>query len=96
MSSYPKTPHTLNCFGYALQRYDADSTFSTHDSDRDLLMLMNLNGRERTLPAFKGLFRTISPPLRISRVHKPPQGELSLIEVVLDTEACNGHEPVRN
>ena len=47
-------------------------------------MLMNLNGRERTLPAFNSLFQAISPPLKTVRVHKPPQGELSLIEVVLD------------
>ena len=61
-----------------------------HDSDRDLLMLMNLNGRERTLHAFNVLFRAISPPLQISRVHNPPQGELSLIEVKLDIGTCRG------
>ncbi|KAL9096254.1 MAG: hypothetical protein Q9165_001777 [Trypethelium subeluteriae] len=52
--------------------------------DRDLLMLMNLNGRERTLNAFSDLFQAVTPRLRVSRVHRPPQGELSLIEVVLD------------
>ena len=56
-------------------------------------MLMNLNGRERTLHAFNGLFQAISPPLQISRVHKPPQGELSLIEVVLKSETSHGDEP---
>ena len=47
-------------------------------------MLMNLNGRERTLSAFNDLFQGITPTLRVARVHRPPQGELSLIEVVLD------------
>ncbi|KAL6705699.1 hypothetical protein ACN47E_006488 [Coniothyrium glycines] len=53
--------------------------------DRDLLMLMNLNGRERTLSAFRSLFEAVSPQLRVSRVHQPPAGELSLIEAVVDT-----------
>ena len=59
-------------------------------------MLMNLNGRERTLHAFKDIFQAISPRLQISKVHKPPQGELSLIEVVLDMEAGQGDEPGRS
>ncbi|KAF2795489.1 O-methyltransferase [Melanomma pulvis-pyrius CBS 109.77] len=53
--------------------------------DRDLLMLMNLNGRERTLDAFSSLFETVRPKLRVSRVHRPPLGELSLIEAVVDS-----------
>lgn len=48
-------------------------------------MLMNLNGRERTLRAFDALFETVTPKLRVSRVHKPPLGELSLIEATIDT-----------
>lgn len=53
-------------------------------SDRDLLMLMNLNGRERTISAFSSLFQAVTPRLRVSEVYRPPQGELSLIEAVLD------------
>ncbi|KAH8730332.1 S-adenosyl-L-methionine-dependent methyltransferase [Phaeosphaeriaceae sp. PMI808] len=53
--------------------------------DRDLLMLMNLNGRERTLPAFDALFQKVRPILRVSKVHRPTSGgELSLIEAVVD------------
>ncbi|KAH7094397.1 S-adenosyl-L-methionine-dependent methyltransferase [Paraphoma chrysanthemicola] len=53
--------------------------------DRDLLMLMNLNGRERTLSAFEGLFGAASPRLRVGGVHQPTTGgELSLIEAVVD------------
>ena len=59
-------------------------------------MLMNLNGRERTLHAFNDLFRATSPPLKVSRVHKPPQGELSLIEVVLNIETRNGDHSERS
>lgn len=51
-------------------------------SDRDLLMLMNLNGRERTLSAFEGLCRAMN--LKIKEVHQPEQGELSLLEFTLD------------
>lgn len=53
-------------------------------SDRDLLMLMNLNGRERTLAAFSDLFAAVTPKLRVSRVHRPASGELSLIEAMVD------------
>jgi hypothetical protein len=49
-------------------------------------MLMNLNGRERTLPAFEGLFEAVSPRLRVDKVHKPTTGgELSLITAVVDS-----------
>lgn len=48
-------------------------------------MLMNLNGRERTLSAFEGLFGAASPRLRVGGVHQPTTGgELSLIEAVVD------------
>jgi hypothetical protein len=47
-------------------------------------MLMNLNGRERTLLAFGGLFEEVSPRLRVDKVHKPTTGgELSLITAVV-------------
>ncbi|KXT07227.1 hypothetical protein AC578_2366 [Pseudocercospora eumusae] len=52
--------------------------------DRDLLMLMNLNGRERTLSAFEELCGAVTPKLRVRQVHQPEQGELSLIEMTLD------------
>ncbi|PSN62387.1 S-adenosyl-L-methionine-dependent methyltransferase [Corynespora cassiicola Philippines] len=55
--------------------------------DRDLLMLMNLNGRERTLAAFGSVFDAVEPRLCVSRVHRPPLGELSLIEAVVDTKS---------
>ncbi|KAI9706230.1 MAG: O-methyltransferase ctb2 [Bogoriella megaspora] len=58
--------------------------------DRDLLMLMNLNGRERTLSAFKALLQSVTPKLRVERVYRPPQGELSLIEAVLDSQENGG------
>ncbi|KAF2172650.1 hypothetical protein M409DRAFT_16612 [Zasmidium cellare ATCC 36951] len=51
--------------------------------DRDLLMLMNLNGRERTKSAFEGIFASVEPKLKLQRIHRPEQGELSLIEVTL-------------
>ncbi|KAF4548436.1 O-methyltransferase domain-containing protein 10 [Elsinoe fawcettii] len=54
----------------------------THD--RDLLMLMNLNGRERTLGAFNDIAQSCTPKLRVKDVFRPALGELSLIEVVLD------------
>ena len=47
-------------------------------------MLMNLNGRERTKSAFEAMMREVTPRLRVSQVYTPPQGELSLIELVLD------------
>lgn len=53
--------------------------------DRDLLMLMNLNGRERTQSAFENIFANVSPKLKLQKIHRPEQGELSLIEVTLDT-----------
>jgi hypothetical protein len=60
------------------------------NSDRDLLMLMNLNGRERTLAAFDGLFKAASPRLRVDMVHKPTTGgELSLIAAVVDSKIDN-------
>lgn len=52
-------------------------------SDRDLLMLMNLNGRERSLSAWKGLFDSVSPALELQQVYRPAQGELSLLEITL-------------
>ncbi|CAK1355445.1 6-hydroxytryprostatin B O-methyltransferase [Cercospora beticola] len=66
--------------------------------DRDLLMLMNLNGRERTQSAFEAIFASVTPKLRLQRVIHPEQGELSLIEVTLDgvelpaqANGVNGH-----
>lgn len=47
-------------------------------------MLMNLNGRERTLGAFNGIAQSCTPKLRVQDVHRPALGELSLIELVLD------------
>ena len=47
-------------------------------------MLMNLNGRERTVAAFKGMGQSVEPKLRVQQVYRPSQGELSLIELVLD------------
>lgn len=46
-------------------------------------MLMNLNGRERTVSAFNNLFNAVKPKLRLEKVYRPPRGELSLLEVVL-------------
>lgn len=64
-------------------------------SDRDLLMLMNLNGRERTLTAFEGLCRSVTPQLKVQKVHRPEQGELSLMEITrMDVHwetQTNGH-----
>lgn len=48
-------------------------------------MLMNLNGRERTVGAFSNLFQSVDPKLRLEKVYRPSQGELSLIEVTLDS-----------
>ena len=53
-------------------------------------MLMNLNGQERTLNAFQGLFNSVKPRLEVVGVHRPPQGELSLIEVQLASDASQG------
>jgi 6-hydroxytryprostatin B O-methyltransferase len=44
-------------------------------------MLMNLNGRERTLTAFESLCKAVTPEMKIREVHRPEQGELSLIEI---------------
>ena len=57
--------------------------------DRDLLMLMNLNGRERTQSAFENIFASVTPKLRLHKIHRPQQGELSLIEAVLDTTSLD-------
>jgi hypothetical protein len=46
-------------------------------------MLMNLNGRERTQSAFEAIFSSVTPKLRLLQIHRPAQGELSLIEVTL-------------
>jgi 6-hydroxytryprostatin B O-methyltransferase len=46
-------------------------------------MLMNLNGRERSVKAFEGLFESVEPKLCLKHVYRPSQGELSLIEVAL-------------
>ncbi|PIA90440.1 6-hydroxytryprostatin B O-methyltransferase [Cercospora beticola] len=51
--------------------------------DRDLLMLMNLNGRERTLSVWKQLFDSITPTLQLRKIYRPTDGELSLIELSL-------------
>ena len=48
-------------------------------------MLMNLNGRERSLEAFQCMCSSITPKLRVQKAHRPEQGELSLIEITLDT-----------
>ncbi|KAK2058400.1 O-methyltransferase [Colletotrichum caudatum] len=50
--------------------------------DRDMLMLMNLNGRERTRAAFEELYSSVTPKLKVHKIHRPEQGELSLIEVI--------------
>lgn len=61
-------------------------------------MLMNLNGRERTQSAFEAIFASVTPKLKLQKVHRPEQGELSLIEVALDgvdlstsQNGANGH-----
>lgn len=58
-------------------------------------MLMNLNGRERTLSAFDSLCRSCTPQLRVQKVHRPEQGELSLMEITrMDVQwetGTNGH-----
>ncbi|GKT47441.1 O-methyltransferase aurJ [Colletotrichum spaethianum] len=55
--------------------------------DRDLLMLMNLNGRERTRSAFECLCNSVTPKLNVRNVFRPELGELSLIEIALaDTQ----------
>lgn len=64
--------------GYLAQ--DSDCSFN---SDRDLLMLMNLNGRERSRRVFEDLLAACDPPLRIHQIHEPPKGELVLIEARL-------------
>ncbi|KAK2005549.1 O-methyltransferase [Colletotrichum eremochloae] len=51
--------------------------------DRDMLMLMNLNGRERTKAAFEDLCSSVTPKLQVHRIHRPDQGELSLIDITL-------------
>ncbi|KAK2005521.1 O-methyltransferase [Colletotrichum eremochloae] len=51
--------------------------------DRDMLMLMNLNGRERTKAAFEDLCSSVAPKLQMHRIHRPYQGELSLIDITL-------------
>lgn len=60
-------------------------------------MLMNLNGRERTLTAFESLCRSVTPQLRVQKVHRPEQGELSLMEITLMDvhweSRTNGHNP---
>lgn len=53
-------------------------------------MLMNLNGRERTQDAFEAIFASVTPKLRLQKVHHPEQGELSLIEVTLDGVSSGG------
>lgn len=58
-----------------------DTNYSAIDSDRDMLMLMNLNGRERTMEAFRGLCDSVQPRLKVHEIHHPAQGELSLIEL---------------
>ncbi|KAI6286849.1 O-methyltransferase ctb2 [Pyricularia oryzae] len=58
---------------------DAEKERRMHD--RDMLMLMNLNGRERTMEAFRGLCDSVEPRLKVHEIHHPAQGELSLIEL---------------
>jgi hypothetical protein len=60
-------------------------------SDRDLLMLMNLNGRERTREAFEAIFASVTPKLRLQKVHRPEAGELSLIEATLASVHWDEH-----
>lgn len=48
-------------------------------------MLMNLNGRERTATAFAAMCASVEPKLKLQRVIRPEQGELSLIEITLDS-----------
>ena len=47
-------------------------------------MLMNLNGRERTITAFQEICQSVTPKLTVANVVRPKQGELSLIEITLD------------
>lgn len=47
-------------------------------------MLMNLNGRERTISAFQEICQSVTPKLTVANVCRPKQGELSLIEITLD------------
>lgn len=60
-------------------------------------MLMNLNGRKRTLTAFESLCGAVTPQLKVQKVHRPEQGELSLMEITLmDVQwesQTNGHNP---
>ncbi|WQF87727.1 Putative O-methyltransferase domain, S-adenosyl-L-methionine-dependent methyltransferase superfamily [Colletotrichum destructivum] len=51
--------------------------------DRDLLMLMNLNGRERTMTAFMNLCSAVTPRLQVKKVYRPELGELSLVDIFL-------------
>ena len=53
-------------------------------------MLMNLNGRERTLSVWKQLFDSITPALQLRKIYRPTDGELSLIELGL----CDEHSPL--
>ena len=53
-------------------------------------MLMNLNGRERTQSAFETIFASITPKLRLHKIHRPKFGELSLLEVTLDEDSILG------
>lgn len=46
-------------------------------------MLMNLNGRERSLSAWENLFNSVSPALQLQQIYRPAQGELSLLELTL-------------
>ncbi|KAI6355897.1 hypothetical protein MCOR25_008053 [Pyricularia grisea] len=50
--------------------------------DNDLLMYMNLNGRERNVGQFEELGKSVTPQLKVHRVHRLNQGELSIIEMV--------------
>lgn len=45
-------------------------------------MYMNLNGRERNIGAFEELGKSVTPQLRVHRVHHLTQGALSIIEMI--------------
>lgn len=45
-------------------------------------MYMNLNGRERNVGQFEELGKSVTPQLKVHRVHRLVQGELSIIEMV--------------
>ncbi|TLS24972.1 hypothetical protein PpBr36_06862 [Pyricularia pennisetigena] len=60
----------------------ADRRRARRVHDNDILMLINLNGRERNVGTFEELGKSVTPQLKVHRVHRLTQGELSIIEMV--------------